>query len=128
MLRVRYTSATMEKIGTFIDDILRQRRISLRRMALEAGVSPSTLSRWMNGKQTPSLQSCQRLAESLSIPVEQVLTWAGHLAPMHKADVSTLPAFREYAKQMYPAELDEDTIGMIEDLISRRRQRLSEGD
>ena len=32
------------------------------------------------------------------------------------------PEFREYARQKYPNELDEDLITMIEDLIERRRQ------
>jgi len=33
------------------------------------------------------------------------------------------PEFREYARQKYPTELDEDLITMIEDLIERRRGR-----
>jgi len=33
------------------------------------------------------------------------------------------PEFREYAKRKYAAELDEDLITMIEDLIERRRRR-----
>jgi len=33
------------------------------------------------------------------------------------------PEFREYAHHKYPAELDEDLITMIEDLIERRRGR-----
>ena len=34
---------------------------------------------------------------------------------------NNLPGFREYARQKYPKELDEDLITMIEDLIERRR-------
>ena len=33
------------------------------------------------------------------------------------------PEFREYAQYKYPAELDEDLITMIEDLIERRRAK-----
>lgn len=99
----------------------------MRRLASETGISPSTLSRWISGQQSPSPQSCRKLADSLSLPVEQVLAWAGHLVPMQKADTGILPEFREYAKQKYPVELDDDMIAMIEDLIHRRRMRLSEG-
>ncbi|MFA4835104.1 MAG: helix-turn-helix transcriptional regulator [Dehalococcoidia bacterium] len=116
----------MKHIGSFLEDLMQQRNVSMRRLALDVGVSPSTLSRWLSGKQTPSLQSCQKLAESLVIPVEQVLAWSGHLVAMQKADASTLPEFREYARQKYPSELDEDMITMIEDLIRRRRRRLNE--
>ena len=33
------------------------------------------------------------------------------------------PEFREYARQKYPNELDEDLITMIEDLIERGRRK-----
>ena len=33
-----------------------------------------------------------------------------------------LPDFREYARKRYPAELDEDMVTMVEDLIQMRRQ------
>jgi len=36
---------------------------------------------------------------------------------------SNLPEFREYARQKYPNELDEDLITMIEDLIERQRAK-----
>jgi len=36
---------------------------------------------------------------------------------------NNLPEFREYARQKYPTELDEDLITMIEDLIERRRAK-----
>ena len=36
---------------------------------------------------------------------------------------SQLPDFAEYARQKYPAELDEDLITVIEELIRRRQQR-----
>ena len=113
----------MANLPTFLDDIQRQRGISLRRLARESGVSASTLSRWRDGKQTPSPRSCKMLAEYLSLPVEHVLALAGHLRPLHRANPDTLPEFREYASQKYPDELDDDMIAMIEDLIQRRRRR-----
>jgi len=33
-----------------------------------------------------------------------------------------LPDFREYARKRYPAELDEDLVTMVEDLMQMRRQ------
>ncbi len=35
-----------------------------------------------------------------------------------------LPDFREYARKRYPAELDEDLVTMVEDLIQMRRQEV----
>jgi transcriptional regulator with XRE-family HTH domain len=113
----------MATIAVFLEDIQRQRGISLRHLSRESGVSASTLSRWREGKQTPSPKSCKMLAEYLSLPVEHILALAGHLKPLHKDSIDTLPEFREYALQKYPDELDDDMIAMIEDLIYRRRRR-----
>lgn len=126
LLRERYNCSAMTNIAALLHNILRQRAVPLRRLAMESGVSPSTLSRWLHGQQTPSPKSCQRLAEYLSLPIEQVLALAGHLRLVHKMNDSALPEFREYARQKYPGELDEDVIVMIEDLIYRRRTRREE--
>jgi transcriptional regulator with XRE-family HTH domain len=117
----------MANIADFLGDIQRQRGISLRHLGRESGVSASTLSRWREGKQVPSPNSCKMLAEYLSLPVEHVLALAGHLKPLHKDSADSLPEFREYAMQKYPTELDEDMITMIEDLIYRRRRRREQG-
>ena len=37
-----------------------------------------------------------------------------------------LPEFRQYARRKYQAELDEDLITMIEDLIERQRGRVND--
>ena len=116
----------MSDLAGFIDDLVRRRGVSLRRIAVESGVSASTLSRWIHGKQTPSPENCQRLAEYLSLPVEHLLTLAGHLVPFQKASSGSLPEFREYARQKYHEELDDDMVAMIEDLIYRRRRRREE--
>lgn len=113
----------MANIADFLQDIQRQRRLSLRGLARESGISASTLSRWCDGKQTPSPKSCKMLAEYLSLSTEHVLALAGHLRPLHKEAIDALPEFREYARKKYSEELDEDMVTMIEDLIYRRRMR-----
>jgi transcriptional regulator with XRE-family HTH domain len=114
----------MAALVDFIKDLTAQRGLSLRGLARETGISVSTLSRWCDGKQVPSPESCKVLAEYLSVSTEHVLALAGHLKPLHKEDKESLPEFREYAARRYPDELDEDVIAMIEDLIRRRRRRL----
>jgi transcriptional regulator with XRE-family HTH domain len=113
----------MATIVDFIKDITTQRGLSLRGLSRETGISASTISRWCEGKQVPSPESCRILAEYLSVSTEHVLALAGHLRPLHKEDADYLPEFREYATRRYPDELDEDIIEMIEDLIRRRRRR-----
>jgi hypothetical protein len=57
------------------------------------------------------------------VPVEKVLSLAGHLPRVAEKGAREWPEFREYARKKYPNELDEDLITMIEDLIERRRQK-----
>ncbi|MFC2028200.1 helix-turn-helix domain-containing protein [Chloroflexota bacterium] len=108
---------TMQYRSNLIQDILQQRNISLRRLAADAGISPSTLSRWASGKQTPSPQCCRKFAESLLLPVEDVLVWAGHLSSAAKTDTMEVPDYKSYSKRKYSVELQEDMVAMIEDLI-----------
>ncbi|GAH49332.1 unnamed protein product, partial [marine sediment metagenome] len=65
--------------------------------------------------------SCRRLAEYSGVPLEKVLSVVGHLPRVAEVEPPEWPEFREYARRKYPAELDEDLITMIEDLIERRR-------
>lgn len=62
------------------------------------------------------------------IPVEKVLAMVGHLPPLDEGSPAELPEIREYALQMYPYQLDDDTISMLEELIQIRRARQTAGD
>ena len=86
------------------------------------GVSHATVSRWLSGNDTPSTQSCQRLAEYSGVPLEKVLSTAGHLPEIDGGGPAKWPEFGEYARRKYPNELDEDEVTMIEGLIERRRE------
>ena len=92
-------------------------------LAAALGVSHATVSRWLYHKDIPNVRSCQRLAAYSGVPVEKVLYLAGHLPRIAEKVPIDWPEFREYARQMYPNELDDDMITMIEDLIERRRGR-----
>jgi transcriptional regulator with XRE-family HTH domain len=92
-------------------------------LAADLGISHATVSRWLSGEDVPSTRSCRKLAEYSGIPLEKVLSIVGHLPRVAEAALPEWPEFREYARRMYPNELDEDLITMIEDLIERRRQK-----
>ena len=92
-------------------------------LASDLGVSHATVSRWLSGKDIPNTRSCYKLAEYSGVPLEKVLSIVGHLPKIAEKTTPEWPEFREYARQKYPNELDEDLITMIEDLIERRRQK-----
>jgi transcriptional regulator with XRE-family HTH domain len=106
----------------FLQDLMRKRRRLPSQLAADIGVSHATMHRWLAGKDVPSTSSCRRLAEYSGVSVQKILAAAGHIKNVENQNIAFLPEFREYARQKYPKELDEDVIAMIEDLIERRRQ------
>ena len=102
---------------------MRRRKRLPSQLAADLGVSHATVHRWFTGEDVPSVRSCRRLAEYVGAPLDKVLSIVGHLPVIAEAEPPAWPEFREYARQKYPEELDEDLITMIEDLIERRKGR-----
>ena len=110
-------------IALFLKELMRRRKRLPSQLAADLGVSHATVSRWLSGEDIPNTKSCRRLAEYAGVPLEKLLSITGHLPTVSEKDSPEWPEFREYARQKYPDELDEDLITMIEDLIERRRSR-----
>ena len=101
---------------------MHRRKRKPSQLATDLGISHATVSRWISGYDVPNTGSCQKLANYSGVPVENVLSIVGHITKISGKRIEW-PEFREYAKKMYPEELDEDLITMIEDLIERRRAK-----
>lgn len=112
-------------IVEFLQDLMRKRRRLPSQLSADIGVSHATMHRWLTGKDVPSTTSCRRLTNYSGVSVQKVLAAAGHIATVDNTKMALWPEFRDYARQKYPKELDEDVIIMIEDLIERRREKKS---
>ena len=108
---------------SFLKEVMRRRKRLPSQLAADLGVSHSTVNRWLSGNDVPNTSSCQRLAEYSGVPLQRVLAIAGHMPKIAEKASHEWPEFREYARQKYPDELDEELIAMIEDLIERRRRK-----
>jgi len=108
---------------TFLRDFLKNRGRLPSQMADAIGISHSTISRWLSGKYIPSSRYCQKISEYTGTPLESILAMVGHITEDINIRHSGWPEFREYATKMYPDELDEDTITLIEDIIEYRRNK-----
>jgi len=81
-------------IGDLLTRELRHRRMSERAFALYAGVSPNAVNAWRRGLRIPDPAYCEKIAEALHLPVEDVLRAAGHLPPLEEgAEEPALPAW-----------------------------------
>ena len=116
-------SAQEAPIVSFLKEVTRRRKRLPSQLAADLGVSHATVSRWLSGDDIPSIRSCQRLSEYTGVPLERVLSFAGHLPKIRDGGPPEWPEFGEYARRKYPNELDEDMIATIEDLIERRRKK-----
>jgi transcriptional regulator with XRE-family HTH domain len=108
---------------SFLKEVMRRHQRRPSQLAAELGISHATVSRWLSGRDIPNTRSCQRLADYSGVPVQKVLAIVGHIPRVAEKPAAEWPEFREYALNKYPAELDEDLITMIEDLIERRRAK-----
>ena len=107
----------------FLKKLMERRKQVPNQLAKDLGLNHATVSRWLSGKTTPSLNSCKKLADYSYVSIDELLYICGHLSDSLEESALTLPEFREYAQRKYPAELDEDIITMVEDLIERRRSK-----
>jgi len=114
-------SARKKSFGSFLRELMRHRKRTISQLAADLGVSHSTVSRWLWSKFTPDIDSCRRLAEYSGVSLEHILSIVGYLPTMNKMGSAEWPEFREYAKQKYANQLDEDLIMMIEALIESKK-------
>lgn len=70
--------AVVETSGKRVRRAREMRRRSLRSVAEDAGVSPSMLSRWENGKGEPVFSHVARVAHALNISLDWLAGEMGH--------------------------------------------------
>ncbi len=112
-----------ETLVSFIKEIMRRRQRLPSQLAADLGVSHTSVSRWLSGKDRPSFESCLKLAAYAAVPLDRLLSIARYLQPLPDTSPSEWPEFREYARRKYSDELDDDLITMIEYLIEHRRKK-----
>ena len=121
ILRMGRMGTGKAPLVSFLLEVMRRRKRLPSQLAADLGISHATVSRWLSGADIPNTRSCRKLAEYSGVPLEKILSVAGHLPRVAEAGPPDWPEFREYARHKYPNELDEDLITMIEDLIERKR-------
>jgi transcriptional regulator with XRE-family HTH domain len=116
------STASEDNFVSFLNNLMRRNKIKPNRLAIEVGVSHTTMSRWLSGKTTPDLNSCKNIALYAGVSTDKVLSVVGLLPETAPLPYANWPEFREYATRKYAHELDEDLITIIEAIIERNRQ------
>jgi transcriptional regulator with XRE-family HTH domain len=96
---------TQEKstLVAYLDDILDEKRLSQRALALYAGVASSTISRIMSGGE-PDPGTLIKIADYLNVPVKTLFQKAGWLRDEETDIKSELLDEIEYLMRLLPEE------------------------
>jgi transcriptional regulator with XRE-family HTH domain len=121
--QLKFSGTVSAEFIAYLQELIRRRGSLPSQFAADVGVSHTSVSRWLSGKEKPSFTSCVKLANYTGVPLQRILHIVGYLVPVEEKAASELPDFREYVKRKYPQELDDDLVTLIEDLIERRRGR-----
>ena len=84
----------MTEISEWLSQQLEERGWSSSELARRAGVSQSSVSNVLTGKQIPGLEFCKGVAQALDLRAEELLRRAGHLPPMPEPVVEEREALR----------------------------------
>ena len=105
------------KLNTMVFELYKEKYSSLSQLARVMGMTTSHVSRVKTGKRGINQRfiiGAIKAFPGYDLADLFYITPKGVKSPK-------LPDFREYARQKYPDELDEDLITMIGDLIERQR-------
>lgn len=116
------TESETESFVQFLNHELRQKGWSDYKLAKQAGISPSVISRARTGT-LPKLDACGKIAQALELPIEIVLRAAGLLPQLDKPTRELL-----WINLVYPGLSDDDRLdirALIESKIRRRKEKSS---
>lgn len=71
-------SDTVLPFGDWLGDELSRRGTSMRSFAIDIGVHPGTVARWVDGQAIPDSANCLKIADALRVDRDYVLALAGH--------------------------------------------------
>ena len=70
-------------------EILKERKISVSRLAEQSGISASNLSNYMNGKISPTLETLGKISETLNIEISELFRKSDDIALMVRVNGET---------------------------------------
>lgn len=103
---MKESASSTTDLVTYINDQLQQRDWSQNRLAREAKLSPSQVSRVMNGVR-PSPEIAGALGKALGLSAESVLKLAGRLEPDVQVVPKDMTEWREIFMQAKPAQREQ---------------------
>ena len=95
-----------EKIGKFISECRKNKKLTQSELADKLGVSDKSVSKWENGRCMPDLSLFKPLCEELNITINELLSG-------EKLD-----------KKEYQNKLEENIVDMVSDLDKKKKRKI----
>lgn len=114
---------TGNRLGILLEEQLRERSLSIRRLGKLTGIDAATISRIMSGKRRATPDHLQRLADGLKLPVSELLTAAGYLDRSRQSDLQVSVANIEETLASSDACGYHFSIEQIKQQLAHYRQR-----
>ena len=83
---------TNERIGSFIADMRKERKLTQEQLAERLGVSNRSISRWENGKTLPDISLMEDICEALGITISELLNGEKETPALGTKEAVTLVA------------------------------------
>lgn len=102
----------------WIEEYRRRRGWNYSEFARAAGVEPSVLSRWFNGRVRPRTEVLRRMAQRLGVDEEELYVLAGYRQTMSEED----PATATLVAKLRLVPMTPDRFRILEVLLDELRQ------
>lgn len=113
----------MVLLPEFISNVLKERRLSQRALALHVGVSNGTISRLLRGKPADH-ETLRKLSEYLSTPLEDLYRMAGMLPPEpERNERQELIELILYLLGRLPEKDQAEIVTLIVDIVRSKVER-----
>lgn len=113
---VRYKHWQQEGFPLWLQQQMDSRGWNASELARQIDVVPSLISRWMSGRQKPSIESLAAIADVFGFPREMVYREAGHLHPVEQGGRD--PRRDELMARLYAIDLTHERYLAISALFS----------
>ncbi len=104
--------------------------LSAAELGRRSGFDGSVVSRWLDGKSTPSIANLRQLAPVLGVPLLRLVVLAGHLTADEAQMAEKMPTMgREYVRQTLRAEFAErpELLPLVLSVVQSAWEQLDRG-
>lgn len=112
-------AAAIETLGAYIRQARVRRRVTLRRLAGQLGITPSYLSDIENDRRVPAQRVLEEISRLLELDPDELLARAGRMDPQTREYLRRSPAALRLLRKIAALGLDEEALARLQKSTER---------